>query len=154
MVVSFVVQVGSRRDVPLHSPSILECAVAACTAVLGNPCDPVLPWYGVSCTLVTERTLPQLWNTSGPYQAAVPGGVTAIVLSANNLAGQIPSSLGPALQSTLQHLDLHSNRLHGVLPQTLLRNMPRLVGAVEGTPPICIKTPFLTTLFFATQPLG
>ena len=29
-----------------------------------DPCDPLAPWWGVSCTNVTERTLPSLYNTT------------------------------------------------------------------------------------------
>lgn len=86
----------------------------------GDPCDSQRPWYGVSCAHVTERTLPNLWNLTGDR------GITALHLAANNLHGQIPSSLGTALGTTLQLLDLSSNLLEGDIPQTLLRGMPRL----------------------------
>ena len=29
-----------------------------------DPCDPLFPWFGVTCALVTERTLPDLYNTT------------------------------------------------------------------------------------------
>lgn len=88
----------------------------------GNPCDASHPWYGVSCAQVTERTLPNLWNTSG----LAPRGITAVQLPSNNLVGLIPIDLGPALSSTLQLLDLSSNYLRGTIPQTLLKGLPVL----------------------------
>jgi len=80
------------------------------------------PWFGVTCAVVTERTLPTLWNSSGE----APRGITAVQLPANNLVGTIPVSLGPALSSTLQLLDLSSNVLRGELPQTVLSGLPVL----------------------------
>lgn len=85
-----------------------------------DPCDPHNAWYGVSCTRVTERTLPNLWNSSSDR------GITALHLSGNNLVGSIPNSLGVALGPSLQYLDLASNMLRGELPTTLLGGMPRL----------------------------
>ena len=80
----------------------------------GDPCSPNAPWHGVTCNNVTERTLPNL---------AVSYGVTCIALSANNLQGQIPTTLGTALSETLQSLDLASNLLTGAIPPNLLRGM-------------------------------
>ena len=85
-----------------------------------SPCDPSNAWYGVSCTRVTERTLPNLWNSSSDR------GITALHLSGNNLVGSIPNTLGVALGPSLQYLDLASNMLRGELPTTLLGGMPRL----------------------------
>jgi predicted MPP superfamily phosphohydrolase len=86
----------------------------------GDPCS-TPGWYGVSCVRVTERTLPHLWNSS----SSNVGGVTALHLSSNGLAGQIPTSLGEALAPSLQLLDLSNNRLTGSLPTSLFA-MPRL----------------------------
>jgi hypothetical protein len=47
-------------------------------------------------------------------------------LAANNLNGSIPLSLGEALGSSLQYLELSSNLLTGELPRTLTEAMPRL----------------------------
>ena len=85
-----------------------------------DPCDATAPWYGVSCTRVTERTLPHLWNASAAR------GVTALQLAANGLLGTLPDSLGTALGPSLQYLELGSNQLRGELPQSLLSGMPRL----------------------------
>jgi hypothetical protein len=86
----------------------------------GDPCTSP-GWYGVSCLRVTERALPDLWNSS----TGSAGGVTALHLASNRLAGQIPAALGPALAPSLQLLDLSSNRLTGSLPSSLFA-MPRL----------------------------
>lgn len=88
----------------------------------GDPCSETAPWFGISCAIVTERTLPNLWNSSG----LEPRGVTAVQLLANNLVGPIPTGLGPALSSTIQLIDLSANRLSGVLPQSLLLGLPVL----------------------------
>jgi hypothetical protein len=95
-------------------------ANAAANASGTDPCDPAAPWYGVSCTRVTERTLPALWNASAAR------GVTALHLAANGLRGTLPDSLGAALGPSLQYLELSSNVLRGTLPASLLRGMPRL----------------------------
>jgi hypothetical protein len=87
-----------------------------------DPCDEAAPWYGVSCTHVTERTLPTLWQSTPTGRV----GVTAISLPSNNLTGQIPDSLGPGLATTLQYLELSTNRFEGTLPSSLLQGLPRL----------------------------
>jgi len=48
----------------------------------GDPCDAAKPWYGVSCTLVTERTLPDLWKLKAPSS-----GITGLILAMNPLRG-------------------------------------------------------------------
>ena len=79
--------------------------------LVGDPCSPTHPWHGVSCARITERTLPSLWNQTAPRD-----GVTALHLVANNLFGEIPEGLGPALAPTIQLIDLSGNRLTGTLP--------------------------------------
>jgi hypothetical protein len=86
-----------------------------------DPCDVNRPWYGVSCTRVTERTLPDLWK-----QGSGGRGVTALSLASNNLRGSIPSNLGPGLSKTIQYIDMSANRIEGELPASLFIDLPVL----------------------------
>jgi len=78
---------------------------------IGDPCDSVAPWYGVSCDAAVDLLIPPPPST--PY------GVTALSLPANHLVGTLPDDAVAPLLSTLQLLDLSHNELTGSLPPSL-----------------------------------
>jgi hypothetical protein len=79
----------------------------------GDPCTDARPWYGVSCTPVTDVTMPDL------YDAHI-GGISAILLPGNGLRGDISTlDLSPLLHANLQALDVSDNFLFGLLPPSI-----------------------------------
>ena len=90
-----------------------------------NPCDPTIPWQGISCNAInnTTSTIIKLNLALHNLEGALPSSIanltalTKLALNLNQLTGSIPSSIGSLTQ--LEHLNLGLNQFNNSLSTTI-----------------------------------